>query len=716
MTTKKFTFKTKEGSWRFFLLFVTLILLFSLCAQLIVQKAYKINVSHVIYEVRGAELSMELYKPMEVDSNDSLPLMILANGGSESLPAVSMVAWELAKRGFVVLAVNAYSMGLSDQPAINDSGAGGDSYTFYSGGAQGMYDALEYARTIKYVDQTRIGFWAHSAGRHAQTAAIILDGELFTMNDRMLNVLYNDFGIEITEEQLTENADDIAAAVLSEDQLDFYNFRKTQEQDIYDRYVKAARTTERAFGQKAIVAGHEVIRDPQVNILVGLGTHEEATGSFYLGTTDQYKSIFHTGTEDVVRNGWYEIPDYSMDPTATSTQIGEAFTSSVLESPELKAAIDNRSARMFLSPETFHNGMLWDPSAVSQAVDFFTQALEFNGGDLGAADATPIASKNLASSYIALTFTTLSLVALIGMLVALASILLKTEFFAACAVGHFEPRMTTKDTAFYIAAILAVVAGFVGAYFSSDVDLGFKWSNATMTKWLPWEPGQMRTFMITGATALVGLLLFVVLAAISRKRENDKIPTLKEMNIKFGLVPVLKTALLSVILIAAAYASAAFIRGAFNSRFLFVDGSFEVMKPYSFMRMFKYALILLPFTLIISTLNNLVILKNVSSFVDNLINVVVYSLGGELVVILALILTYSSPQHPVVWNVHATLSLLVLIPITNYLYKKLFKLTGSVWAGAIMVALILGWRSASYISHQFMYWGPNTLAAFWGIY
>ena len=302
------------------------------------------------------------------------------------------------------------------------------------------------------------------------------------------------------------------------------------------------------------------------------------------------------------------------------------------------------------------------------------------------------------------------------MLVSLASILLKTKFFAVCAVEHYQPRLTAKDVTFYIAAILAVIAGFAGAYFSSEEDISFKWSNATMTKWLPWEPGQMRTFMITGGTALVGLLLFVILTIISRKKKNEKIPTLKEMNLKFGLVPVLKTALLSVILIVAAYVSAAFIRGAFNSRFLFVDGTFEVMKPYNFMRMFKYALILLPFSLIISTLNNLTLLKNVSNFVDNLINVVVYSFGGELVVILALILTYSTPEHPVVFHVHAILSLLVLIPLTNYLYRKLFKLTGSVWAGAIFVALLLGWRLASYISHQFMYWGPNTLSAFWGIY
>ena len=714
MTTKKFTLKTKEGSWRFFLLFVGLILVCSLVAQLFVQQGYKINVSHIIYEVRGGELSMELYKPMEVDSNDSLPLMIIGHGGSESLAATSMISWEFAKRGYVVLSVSAYSSGLSDQPAINDDGTREENY--FRGGSQGYYDALQYARSISYVDQTRIGMWGHSAGYYCISGALAVDGDYLTMNDRMLNVLYNDFGLQISEEQIMQNADDIAANELSEDQLDFYYLRKAQEQEIYDGYVKAARVVEFYFGQTATVAGHEVARDPQVNTLVGLGTHEEANGSYYLGTTDQYKSIFHTGTDDVVRNGWYGIPDYSIDPNATSTLIGEAFTSSILESPELKAAIENRSARMFLSPETFHNGMLWDPSAISQTIDFYTQALEFNGGDIGAADAKPIAVKNLTSSYMALTFTTLSLVALVGMLVALASILLKTKFFAPCAVEHYQPRLTTKNVAFYIAAVLAVVAGFAGAYLSSDVDLGFSWSNATATKWLPWEPGQMRTFMVTGGTALAGLLLFVILAVIIRKKNNNDIPALKEMNLKFGLVPVLKTALLSVILIAAAYASAAFIRGAFNSRFLFVDGSFEMMKPYSFMRMFKYALILLPFTLIISTLNNLTLLKNVSNFVDNLINVVVYSFGGELVVILALILTYSTPQHPVVFNVHAILSLLILIPLTNYLYRKLFKLTGSVWAGAFIVALLLGWRLASYISHQFIYWGPNTLAAFWGIY
>jgi hypothetical protein len=170
------------------------------------------------------------------------------------------------------------------------------------------------------------------------------------------------------------------------------------------------------------------------------------------------------------------------------------------------------------------------------------------------------------------------------------------------------------------------------------------------------------------------------------------------------------------ILFAAAYISAALIKGAFDSRFLFVDGSFELMKPYSFARTIKYAIILLPFTLIISSLNNLTLLQNVSDGADTAINVVVTSFGAELLMAIGFILTYSTPQHAVVFHLHAILSLIVLVPVMNYLFRKLFKMTGSVWAGAIIVALIIGWRLASYISHQFIYWGPNLMSAFWGIY
>jgi hypothetical protein len=459
----------------------------------------------------------------------------------------------------------------------------------------------------------------------------------------------------------------------------------------------------------------EVKRDPQVNAMVGLGTHE-GKGSYNLGTTDNYKAIFRTGADTVTRNGWYAVGNYTMDPSAASKLIGQLYDTTVTNSSSLQSAIDNRSARLFLSPETFHNGMLWGWRAIRETLEFYTQTLGYNNGNIGAAGAKPISSASLASSYLALACTTLSFFALIAMLIALGSILLKSKFFARCAVAPYEAKLSAKSAEFYIAAALAAVASFIGAYLSSNEDLSFSWSNATARKWLPWEPGQMRTFLMLLGTAGVGLVLFLIFMAILRKRKGSGIAGIPDLKINFGWVPVLKTVLLCGILFAAGYISAAFIKGAFNSRFLFVDGSFELMKPYGFMRTLKYAVILLPLTLIISSLNNLTLVKNIRDGADTAINVVMTSLGAELLMIIGFIATYSSAQHGVVFHLHAILSLIVLVPVMNYLFRKLFKMTGSVWAGAIIVALILGWRLASYISHQFIYWGPNALSAFWGVY
>ncbi len=713
MKEKKFTLKTVKGSWRLFALFLAIVLLCSLVSQLIITQGYKIQISNVTYEVRGAELNFELYKPTNASSAEKLPCIILAHGGSESLAANSLNAWELAKRGFVVMNVSMYSCALSGQPAINDGGTNEENY--FRGGTQGMYDALQYARSIAYVDPERIAFWGHSAGYICETAALLQDGEFLTMNDRMLNVLHDEFKVEISEQQLTQNADDIAADKLDAEQLAVYNYRKGEVQKIVNGYVKGARVTEMFAESKVIVAGHEVIRNPQINFMVSVGSHEDK-GTYYNGETDQYKSIFHTGTANVERNTWYNTSDYTMDSAATSTQIGALYDTRVDNNEALAAAIKSGTARIFLNPQTFHNGMLWDGRAIKTTVEFYTQVLGYNNGNTGENAQTAIDSSNLASSYTALGFTTLAFLSVIGLLVALASILLKSVFFAGIVSAPYEPKLSTKDKGFYITAVFAFIAAFLGVWFNSMADLSFSLSNATATKWLPWEPGQMRTFMMIIGTAVPGLVLFLLIGLINRKNKSGTLAKISDVRVKCGWKNFGKTCLLCVILFAAFYIIAAFIKEFFDARFLVADGTFELMKPYGFMRTFKYALILLPFTLIISTMNNMWSLKNVSDTKDTIINVIVTSLGAEVLILISILVTYSSPQQAVLFNLHTLLPIIIYAPVMSYLYRKIYKLTGSVWLGAMMVAVILGWRLSSYISHQFIYWGPNNLAAFWGIY
>lgn len=710
----KFTLKTSEGSWRLLALFLALIVLFSACANAIQTGGYRYNVETVKLDVRGATLSFDQYQPRNINSDASVPAVILFHGGSESLPAASLVAWELAKRGFVVLNVSMYSCGESGQPAITDDGTREENY--FRGGAQGMYDALKYVRNISYVDQSRVGLWAHSAGTLGCAAAIYLDGAYLTLNDRMLNILHDHFGLEITEEQLTQDADEIAAAALGADDMAVYRFMKSEQEEKVSTYIKASRMSPGSgFGKKVTVAGLEVQRDPQVNALTGVGTHED-NGYYYMGETDQYKGIFHTGGATVERNGWYEIPDVSVDPDATSTYIGPMFDTTVVNSPALAAAVEKGTARVMFSPETFHNGMLWDDAAISKTVEFFVQSMHYNNGELGAAGSAPIDSRNVSSSYWTLAFTTLALLSAIGMLVALVAILLRTKLFESCAMETYTPTIAPKSKNFLIAAIFSTIAAFYGVWQSSDADLSFKLSNATATKWLPWEPGQVRTFVMIICTAVVGLLLFLLLSAITRKSQDGSVAGLKDVHLAYGWKNFFKSLFIGAILFTAFYVCAAFIKGAFSTRFMFADHSFEMMPAYGFMRVVKYTLLMLPFTLVISTLNNLWSLKGVSDRADTVINVAVTSFGAELCVFLAMILTFSSPNHGVVFNLHTILPVIMLAPIMNYLYRKLYKLTGSVWVGAVVVAVLLAWRQAGYVSHQFIYWGPDPIKAFWGFY
>ena len=304
---------------------------------------------------------------------------------------------------------------------------------------------------------------------------------------------------------------------------------------------------------------------------------------------------------------------------------------------------------------------------------------------------------------------------MIASLMALTAILLGSKFFSTAKFDLYTPTLSTKSSSFWIAICFAVVAAFVGTWMASSGDRSFTISNATNTKWLPWEPGQVRTMTMVIVTAAVGAALFTVLYFITKKK-GGTLAKFSSVHLNCGVANAFKSILLAVILFAAFYNMAVIIKALFNARFMSADGSWELMSPVGFMRTLKYAVILLPFTLVISTLNNMWAIKNVSDRVDTLINVIATSLGAELVVWLALAITFSTAGHGTVFDVHTILSVIVMAPIMSYIYRKMYKVTGSPWAGAALVALILGWRLASYVSHQFIYYGPDPIKAFWGIY
>ena len=72
MKEKKFTFKTAEGSWRLFILFLALVLLFSAVANAIQTQGYQYQVKKIFLDTKGGYLSIEQYEPRNVSSDDHL--------------------------------------------------------------------------------------------------------------------------------------------------------------------------------------------------------------------------------------------------------------------------------------------------------------------------------------------------------------------------------------------------------------------------------------------------------------------------------------------------------------------------------------------------------------------------------------------------------------------------------------------------------------------
>ena len=469
---------------------------------------------------------------------------------------------------------------------------------------------------------------------------------------------------------------------------------------------------------KTKVAGVDVVRDAQANIMPSIGAHEDK------GLPEPETAARYTATlripagEEAVVGGIYYCPDNSQDGNTTSIYLGQIFETTVQNNPLFKQAVEERAARFYNVPQTIHNGWLWSYKCVSTTVEFVTNCLEYNCGELSDPNTVPISGKNCFLSYAALVCTTLAFFSLLGVLACICAIILKTEFFKPCQKELAPARLPLFKKSFWMWVVATAITGFVGEYACSLNDQGFTFAINTMTKCLPWEPGQVKLLFSVIATSATGTLLFFLLSKLTKKfgsNEEPVLSSLKEMHVFEGWKDFFKAVLLAGILWTCAYLFAAFIDKFFETRFLHVDGSYELMQVWNFGRMFRYFILYFPFCIVISTLNNMVRIKGVSDSADTAINVLVTTLGMILFMGIGFLVTYSKPGHAEIFHIHAMLATIFLIPALNYIYRKFYKLTGSVFVGAALAALFLAWRSAGYLCQRFMWYGNNEISAFWGI-
>ncbi len=103
------------------------------------------------------------FVPKNATSETPAPAVCLFHGGWNTKEKTYSYAIELARRGFVVICPDLAGMGQSDANA--------------SGGNFGCAAITEYAMSLPYVDETKIGLYGHSNGNREAARVITLEAE-----------------------------------------------------------------------------------------------------------------------------------------------------------------------------------------------------------------------------------------------------------------------------------------------------------------------------------------------------------------------------------------------------------------------------------------------------------------------------------------------------------------------------------------------------------
>ena len=682
---KKLTLKTKEGCWRLLIIFLALIVLFSCAARLVSSDAGKIKVSRVTFDSRGATVTADLFYPAGTTDEDKLPAVLVGHGAGVTRGIMKGIAEEIARRGYVVLNVDAYGYGMSEMPVNDDSGQDKDNFDSKLTPG-GMLDALNFVRTLEFVDQTRIGMAGHSAGSRRTASAAMIDCGYLTLNDLLMNVLYDDFGQEFTEEEIKMNADELAKDRLNDDQLSHYMDIKEETELWYNTRMKAlcliGSSAEKISPiQTVLVGGHEVQRNCQVNfgIVTGYWDFNYIEYPEWETTTEAW----HTGSESVERETWYIIDDVN----ATSEKVGLINEASILTNDDFREAVDNRATRIACYHYESHSKNFFSAQTASDIVSYFEQTLGYNGGELGDSSATPLASDNIVFFWRE-AFNFAATLSMICFLFPLTALILKTNWFAGCQ-GSVKPLPagSISKKRYWLFNGVTVILTFAAMYYV----------NSLFAPGLPTSAGLplFSSWWLTVIFLAIMAVCSVILVLVYWRLDKATIGTtaLENLNIKLKISSILKSILLSIILLMAAYGTLMLVEYMFGEDFRLWMMVFTEMKAELWALVWKFALMMFPSFLLIGAATNYTVRTDIPEWLDTLIAVVVNSLGVWLLCLVNYI-SYAG-SNALFSNFTSSYGFIIFVPLTVYVTRKMYKVTNNIWIAAALNALLLSWSICS---------------------
>lgn len=406
------------------------------------------------------------------ENTNKVPGVVVQGGGTANRYVLYPVVIELVKRGFAVFAIDAYNHGMSER---YDRGWGVHSQ---------VRDALKYMHSLSFVDPANIGYCGHSQGGMGCMEALQQFAGYYTEQDLLLNLLHDELGVEISEEQVAAQDADAVAALLSDYEKGLYESRKIEVLEDYNSTrVSFALVEGMATGSapplKSMefpnmnpavveVGGVPVMRNIQANVGNFMSSSDEtigrnATGIMEIASTKELatspymRAFFGTGDDAVPSDILLSVNDSANEEPVLSTVLGQINENSWADK-NVQEASQNHSLRMFTTFTGWHNTNHYSEKNINSVANFAVLATGYNNGYLsetGGAGAVAYDDTNTFKLYYAATV--LGFIALITMTVSAAVLIFKSRSFETVVKEAIAPQVSKKDPMVWVFIAVVVI-------------------------------------------------------------------------------------------------------------------------------------------------------------------------------------------------------------------------------------------------------------------
>ncbi|OQB24770.1 MAG: hypothetical protein BWY11_00887 [Firmicutes bacterium ADurb.Bin182] len=643
-------------------------------------------VKEVVISPYGSDLAATMYIPrwaLETDEQGNFknqaPAVIVCAGFTNSRTFLDNVAIELSRAGFVVMNIDQYGHHKSEATHIR--GYGVEPSPMSDTSQIGTTDALAYLRTLGFVDQTRIGATGHSLGAGAAGNVSVNTAGFYTLQDKLIIMLNETFGVAVTAEDVAaQDADAIAAKALDAAQLEHYETKKAAITEEYDRAVRDIFLIDggAATDPKVVeVAGIPVWRDLQANFgriayIGGNGAGGTKNPDAHISNDATKKAMSADGA--VERDMWYEINLSGTQERVLSTKLSDFFGE---PTDAIRKAAEGNSLRMLDTPWGWHGIAYFNVPTVKAAVQFFRTTMDYNNGV--ALNGTTFLTKDV--------FSALGAIALLVLVIYLVKAIMKLSFFESMKAEPIAPIQDKKSPVFWIFMLICV--------------LGPPLTYCAGVGWVPSTgPSLLATVVVATRISFWSIIIALALLALTVVKyflfDKKKGVGYFEM---YGLKYSRKNIGKSIVLALSVFACVAVLLAVYYNLFAFgnlkitVIGAtvFQTLSTGQYYSCLLYAILFLPFYLVNSMIVNSSRLKGMSEKANTLLFAFI-NCSGMLLLLLTQFFIGLARTGSVVFKappgssavLYSIAVLIVTLFVSAIFTRKLYLKTGSSIPGALL--------------------------------